>query len=179
MEALVSFAAIIGLVYYIRKKINERPERRRRSSYRNRASVNPPRPVNARTERAAATPPAAASPRPVTSSTPQTPVSSSERYGQTTAILEYFANNPRNLSDNWFSFEFIKVTNQWRAYIERMPSLGERESDGHTTHHYVDSENNRWYVCFDPMPTTLVESQNIARNWADHILEYIATGQTF
>ncbi len=172
MDALITIAAIIALVYYVRKKINSRPERRRRFSYR--TSVNPPTPVNRRTGNTSNTPQATSAARPA-----PTPAQPADRYAEKTAVLEYFANNPRNYSDNWFSFEFIKVENQWRAYIERMPDLNGRNTDGHITHRYTDSVNDRLYVCFDPMPSTLAESQNIARQWGDNILEYIATGQTF
>ena len=177
MDALISLAGIVALVYYIRKKINNRPERRRRTtSYRAGTSVNPPRPVNRRNSATGS--PTATSARPATTPTPS-PASSSDRYGQSTAVLEYFANNPCNMSDNWFSFEFIKVENEWRAYIERMPDLNGRDADGHITHRYTDRVNDRLYVCFDPMPETLADSQNIARSWADHLLEYIDTGRTF
>lgn len=182
MDALISLAGVVALVYYVRKKINSRPERRRRTtSYRAGTSVNPPRPVNPRnratgTSRTTTSRPATT---PVTPSPESSSAQSSDRYGQSTAVLEYFANNPCNMSDNWFSFEFIKVQNEWRAYIERMPDLNGRDTDGHITHRYTDRVNDRLYVCFDPMPETLADSQNIARSWADHLLEYIDTGKTF
>ncbi len=97
----------------------------------------------------------------------------------TTAEMEYFANNPHDYKDNHFTFKFKRVNGEWHIYIEKMPPLNGRASDAHSTHRYTNSLNGKRYVCRKPQPKTLAEAQAVARVWADKILEYIVTGTTF
>ena len=96
-----------------------------------------------------------------------------------TAEMEYFANNPHNHPDNHFTFKFKNTGREWRIYIEKMPSLGRRASDAHSTHRYTDSLNGKRYICRQPQPSSLADAQAVARVWADNILEYIVKGTTF
>ena len=96
-----------------------------------------------------------------------------------TAEMEYFANNPHNHKDNHFTFRFKHIKHEWLIYIEKMPSLNGRSSDAHSTHRYTDSLNGKRYVCRKPQPITLADAQAVARVWADNILEYIVKGTTF
>ena len=94
-----------------------------------------------------------------------------------TGPMIYFANNKHGRRDKEYRFNYKKVRGSWRAYILRMPSLGNRDSSGFVTHRLYD--NGRPYVCWDRPVNSLKAMQTISRVWADGIQEYIATGKRF
>lgn len=94
-----------------------------------------------------------------------------------TGPITYYANDRHNQYDKEYRFNYKYVSGSWRAYILRMPSLGNRDSSGAATHRHFD--NGHPYICWDSPVTTLKGMQDISRVWADSIQEYIATGQRF
>lgn len=94
-----------------------------------------------------------------------------------TGPVVYFANNPHNLSDKEYQFNYRLVGNSWRAYILRMPSLNGRSPSGLLTHRLFD--NGQPYICWDKAVSSLKDIQTISRIWANNIQEYIATGTRF
>ncbi|MCI5509605.1 MAG: hypothetical protein MR436_04010 [Eubacterium sp.] len=94
-----------------------------------------------------------------------------------TGQIIYYANDRHNQRDKEYRFNYKKIGGSWRAYILRMPSLGNRDSSGAVTHRLFD--NGRPYVCWDSDVKTLKDMQTISRVWADSIQEYIATGKRF
>ena len=94
-----------------------------------------------------------------------------------TGPMVYYANNRHNLRDKEYQFNYKNVNGCWRAYILRMPSLGNRDTNGHSTHRLWDGD--RPYVCWDCPVNSLKDMQTISRVWADSIQEYIATGKKF
>lgn len=104
-------------------------------------------------------------------------------HGETGPMI-YFANDAHGRADREYQFNYKWVydnnihANTWRAYILRMPSLGGRPSDGHSTHRWSDANGNHW-VCWDSPITSLTEMQSVSRLWADSVQEYIATGKRF
>lgn len=105
------------------------------------------------------------------------PVETSVSSATETGPMVYFANDRHGLNDREYRFNYKKVGGSWRAYILRMPSLGSRSSDGHSTHRHWDG--NKPYVCWKTNVKSLNDMQVISRAWADGIQEYIATGKTF
>lgn len=97
---------------------------------------------------------------------------------QETGVMVYFANDRHGSRDKEYQFNYKKVNGGWRAYILRMPSLGNRNSSGSTTHRLYDN-NGAPYVCWDRTVTSLKDMQTISKVWADNIQEYIATGKRF
>lgn len=91
--------------------------------------------------------------------------------------VNYFANTKGYVKDRWFQFKFVWESNEWHAYILRMPSLKGRDPNLHYTHRYTNG--NKYYICYDPMPTNLKDMMTVARAWADRELEYITTGVLF
>ena len=94
-----------------------------------------------------------------------------------TGPMIYYANDRHGSRDKEYQFNYKRVGGSWRAYILRMPDLGNRESGGHVTHRLYD--NGRPYVCWDRPVNTLKDMQTISKVWADNIQEYIATGRRF
>lgn len=94
-----------------------------------------------------------------------------------TGPMVYFANDKHGGKDREYRFNYKKVNGSWRAYILRMPSLGNRSTDGHATHRLWDG--SKPYVCWDSPVNSLSDMQTISRVWADNIQEYIATGKRF
>lgn len=94
-----------------------------------------------------------------------------------TGPMVYYANDNHGCRDKEYRFNYKKVNGSWRAYILRMPSLGNRSSDGHATHRLWDG--SKPYVCWDSPVNSLSDMQTISRVWADNIQEYIATGKRF
>lgn len=91
--------------------------------------------------------------------------------------VTYLPHDSCGLNDNRYSFEYIKQNGEWRAYILRMPSLGNREASGSITHRLYD--DGRPYVCWDRPVTNLKDIKAISHVWADNIQKYIATGERF
>lgn len=89
----------------------------------------------------------------------------------------YYANGNLGRRDKEYRFNYKKVNGSWRAYILRMPNLGNRSTDGHATHRLWDG--SKPYVCWDSPVNSLSDMQTISRVWADNIQEYIATGKRF
>lgn len=94
-----------------------------------------------------------------------------------TGPMVYYANDRHGGKDREYRFNYKKVNGSWRAYILRMPSLGNRSTDGHATHRLWDG--SKPYVCWDSPVNSLSDMQTISRVWADNIQEYIATGKRF
>ena len=92
--------------------------------------------------------------------------------------MVYFANDKHGGKDREYRFNYKKVNGSWRAYILRMPSLGNRDARSIPTHRLWDGSNNA-YICWDKTVNSLKDMQNISRVWADCIQEYIATGKRF
>lgn len=95
-----------------------------------------------------------------------------------TGPMVYFANDRHGGKDREYRFNYKKVNGSWRAYILRMPSLGNRDARSIPTHRLWDDSNNA-YICWDKTVNSLKDMQNISRVWADCIQEYIATGKRF
>lgn len=92
-----------------------------------------------------------------------------------TGMMVYFANDRHGRSDREYRFNYKKVGGGWRAYILRMPSLGNRDSSGAVTHRLYDGSG--YYICWDRQVNSLKDMQTISRRWADSIQEYISTGR--
>ena len=101
----------------------------------------------------------------------------SEREVTETGPMVYYANDSHGCHDKEYRFNYKKVGGEWRAYILKMPSLGNRDSSGVVTHRLYDS--GRPYVCWDSSVHSLKDMQTISKVWADNIQEYIATGKRF
>ncbi len=108
---------------------------------------------------------------------PRTNTQISANNGDSFGIVNYYANTRHHQKDNWFQFEIKKVNGVWLSYILRMPSLNGRDDDAHKTHRY--NANGRYWICYDPQPSTLHDAQLICKAWADRELEYITTGTLF
>lgn len=95
-----------------------------------------------------------------------------------TGPMVYYANDNHGRSDREYRFNYKRIDGAWRAYILRMPSLGNRDARSIPTHRLWDDNNNP-YICWQGRITSLHDMQNISREWADCIQEYIATGKRF
>lgn len=95
-----------------------------------------------------------------------------------TGPMVYYANDRHGGTDREYRFNYKKINGSWRAYILRMPSLGNRDTRSIPTHRLWDDNNNA-YICWDKAVNSLKDMQNISRVWADCIQEYIATGKRF
>ena len=95
-----------------------------------------------------------------------------------TGPMVYYANDRHGRTDREYRFNYKKVNGAWRAYILRMPSLGNRDARSIPTHRLWDDNNNP-YICWQGTITSLHDMQNVSREWADCIQEYIATGKRF
>lgn len=95
-----------------------------------------------------------------------------------TGPMVYYANDRHGGTDREYRFNYKKINGSWRAYILRMPSLGNRDARSIPTHRLWDDNNNA-YICWDKAVNSLKDMQNISRVWADCIQEYIATGKKF
>ena len=104
-------------------------------------------------------------------------VGNSVRSAAETGPMIYYANDNHGRRDKEYRFNYKKVNGSWRAYILRMPNLGNRSTDGHATHRLWDG--SKPYVCWDSPVNSLSDMQTISRVWADNIQEYIATGKRF
>jgi len=78
-----------------------------------------------------------------------------------------------------FKFNYLFVGSSWRAYILRSPDYEYRSSDLHSTHRYIDSGKNLYYVCWTVNLTRLDDMIEISKLWARKTAEYIDTGRTF
>lgn len=114
---------------------------------------------------------------PVTNSRPQSPQPTMLSTRTETGPMVYYANDNHGRRDKEYRFNYKKVNGSWRAYILKMPSLGNRSTDGHATHRLWDG--TKPYVCWDSPVNSLSDIQTISRVWADNIQEYIATGKRF
>ena len=95
-----------------------------------------------------------------------------------TGPMVYYANDRHGRTDREYRFNYKKINGAWRAYILRMPSLGNRDTRSIPTHRLWD-DTNKPYICWQGTITSLHDMQNISREWADCIQEYIATGKRF
>ena len=112
----------------------------------------------------------------VTSASGSSGVSQNNRFSETGPMV-YFANDRHGRRDKEYQFNYKIVGGSWRAYILRMPNIGNRDSSGAVTHRLYD--NGRPYVCWDTPVNSLKDMQTISRVWADNVQEYIATGRIF
>lgn len=94
-----------------------------------------------------------------------------------TGPMVYYANDRHGRQDREYRFNYKKIDGAWRAYILRMPDLGQRDPGSIPTHRLWD--NGRPYICWNSRVTSLKDMQNISRVWADSVQEYIATGKRF
>ncbi len=78
-----------------------------------------------------------------------------------TGPMVYYANDRHGGKDREYRFNYKKVNGSWRAYILRMPSLGNRSTDGHATHRLWD--RSKPYVCWDSSVNFLSDMQAISR----------------
>jgi hypothetical protein len=97
--------------------------------------------------------------------------------GTETGPMVYFADDRHGRPDREYRFNYKMVNGSWRAYILRMPNLCGRDAGAVATHRLFD--NGQTYICWNAKVRTLKEMQTISRVWANHIQEYIATGQRF
>ena len=95
-----------------------------------------------------------------------------------TGPMVYYANDRHGGTDREYRFNYKKVNGGWRAYILRMPGLGGRDEGSLPTHRLWDDRNDP-YICWDSTVISLHDMQNVSREWADCIQEYIATGKRF
>lgn len=80
---------------------------------------------------------------------------------------------------NLFDFQFVdRGTEGWRVYIDRSPSYGDRDTDGHSTHRYTDG-SSRHYICFTGTLDDAREAKQVARAWAESTERYIEDGTSF
>ncbi len=112
--------------------------------------------------------------RPATRPAPR-PVPLAQR--NETGPMVYYANDRHGRQDREYRFNYVKVDGAWRAYILRMPDLGQRDPGSIPTHRLWD--NGRPYICWNSRVVNLKDMQNISRVWADSVQEYIATGRRF
>lgn len=92
-----------------------------------------------------------------------------------TGPMIYLANNPHNLPDREYRFNYRLKNGGWYAYILRVPQRDPRT--GSIPHRLSDSDGP--YICWGSTVRTLRDMQNISRAWADNVQEYIATGRSF
>lgn len=78
---------------------------------------------------------------PVTNSRPQSPQPTMLSTRTETGPMVYYANDNHGRRDKEYRFNYKKVNGSWRAYILKMPSLGNRSTDGHATHRLMDGQN--------------------------------------
>ena len=80
---------------------------------------------------------------------------------------------------NTYEFSFERQSDgSVRAYIDRQPSYGSRDTDPHKIHRNLDS--NRYYVCVqEPMPRTVSDAKAVAEEWAKRTDRYVRTGVSF
>lgn len=91
-----------------------------------------------------------------------------------TGTIIYFANDPHNLPDREYRFNYRFTNGTWRAYIIRTPNTQNGRYIPHTLR-----DGTMMYICWDNSVTSLKDMQNISRQWADNVQNYIATGTTF
>jgi len=120
------------------------------------------------------TQPTPAATRPATRPAPR-PVPLAQR--NETGPMVYYANDRHGRPDREYRFNYVKVDGAWRAYILRMPDLGQRDPGSIPTHRLWD--NGHPYICWNSRVVNLKDMQNISRVWADSVQEYIATGKRF
>lgn len=154
--AIVAMGKIISSLSHSRNRNRNRGSAQARNQIRN---------TPTQTQRPAA-------PRPA----PQRPQPTQQSFGP----VIYYANNPHNWHDRLFRFtyRYVPDAQTWRAYIDRMPDLNGRSGDLHITHRFTDSNGTYW-VCWDTPIANLKDMQTVSKLWADNLLRYIATGQSF
>lgn len=76
-------------------------------------------------------------------------------------------------SGRTYKFSFEQHGRIWRAYIVSQPSYGSRSSGLHPTHRKNDG---RYYVCFDPEPTSYEDIHAVATSWASRTERYLDSG---
>lgn len=81
-------------------------------------------------------------------------------------------------ADYGFSIE-RQSSGEYRAYITSQPSYQGREDDGHASHRYTDSRDNRKFICFEGNVKSEADAKKVAAVWADRTQEYIRTGKRF
>lgn len=97
-------------------------------------------------------------------------------YESDDTILTYFIDGYGVTRDGKYVFELKKVSNSWRAYIIRTPSLGDRNSSATIIHQLSDA--GRKYVCIAGDVPTKERMITLAKMWARGLQNYIETGET-
>jgi hypothetical protein len=64
-----------------------------------------------------------------------------------------------------------------RIYILEQPSYAGRDQGSLPTHRL--SAAGRFYICFEPLPTTSEDARKVARAWSELTLRYVRTGERF
>lgn len=91
--------------------------------------------------------------------------------------LTYFIDGHGVYVDGKYVFEIKEETrNSWRAYIERTPPIGDRDTSASVIH--TLSSNGRKYVCIQGNVNSRELMVALAKQWARGLQNYIETGQT-
>ncbi len=78
-------------------------------------------------------------------------------------------------NDNTYEFSFERQSDgSVRAYIDRQPSYGSRDTDPHKIHRNRDG--NRYYVCWDTPLKSMHDARAVAEQWAKRTDRYIKSG---
>src|SRR5213083_1098696 len=79
---------------------------------------------------------------------------------------------------NTYEFSFERQSDgSIRAYIDRQPSYGSRDTDPHKIHRNKDGE--RYYVCWDRPLRSMSDAKEVAAGWAQRTDRYIRSGVSF
>lgn len=76
---------------------------------------------------------------------------------------------------HYFNFTFKDNGNHIDIHCTRHPSLAGRDPDVHKTHLYSSGR-----ICFvsGKEPTSQARAEQLAKNWAEFILDYVHAGRT-
>lgn len=72
-----------------------------------------------------------------------------------------------------FTFRFERTSSEVEVFCSRHPDLGSRDTDTHKTHIFGSGK-----LCFvsGRAPQTMSRAQELARQWAEYLIDYIRTG---
>jgi hypothetical protein len=75
---------------------------------------------------------------------------------------------------HYFMFNFTPTADEVEVHCNRHPSLNGRDPDPRRTHIFSSRK-----LCFvsGRAPTTIGRARELARQWAEYLLEYIRTGE--
>ena len=98
-------------------------------------------------------------------------------YSTTDKILTYYVDGYGYYKDGKYVFSLEKKGSSWRAYIQQMPSYGNRDQSLMVTHRLRDG--NRLYVCVQGDISDKEKMIQVAQYWARCEQKYIETGERF